>query len=167
MKILMVLTSHDKLGNTGRNTGFWLEEFLHRFPPFPGLPWRKRASVRHPAVDEPRVVFVSRCSARRSHRPEQVAAACRSQRAVDLGLRAHVEVTDALSASGHWETWLGWREVAELSVKRPCSGPPRIPDRFRCRHSPSLRPRSAAWGRLPPFCNRRAPYTTYTIGTAR
>src|SRR5262249_54757155 len=22
--------------------------FLHRFPPFPGLPWRKRASVRHP-----------------------------------------------------------------------------------------------------------------------
>ena len=27
MKILMVLTSHDKLGNTGKKTGFWLEEF--------------------------------------------------------------------------------------------------------------------------------------------
>jgi hypothetical protein len=27
MKILMALTSHDKLGNTGRKTGFWLEEF--------------------------------------------------------------------------------------------------------------------------------------------
>ncbi|MBN3115482.1 type 1 glutamine amidotransferase domain-containing protein [Pectobacterium brasiliense] len=27
MKILMVLTSHDKLGNTGNKTGFWLEEF--------------------------------------------------------------------------------------------------------------------------------------------
>jgi putative intracellular protease/amidase len=27
MKILMVLTSHDQLGNTGRTTGFWLEEF--------------------------------------------------------------------------------------------------------------------------------------------
>jgi putative intracellular protease/amidase len=26
MKILVVLTSHDKLGNTGRKTGFWLEE---------------------------------------------------------------------------------------------------------------------------------------------
>lgn len=26
MKILMVLTSHDRLGNTGRKTGFWLEE---------------------------------------------------------------------------------------------------------------------------------------------
>src|SRR5215470_5002767 len=26
MKILMVLTSHDKLGNAGRKTGFWLEE---------------------------------------------------------------------------------------------------------------------------------------------
>jgi len=27
VKILMVLTSHDQLGNTGRPTGFWLEEF--------------------------------------------------------------------------------------------------------------------------------------------
>jgi len=27
MKILMVLTSHDRLGNTGLKTGFWLEEF--------------------------------------------------------------------------------------------------------------------------------------------
>src|SRR3954447_14197883 len=27
MKILMVLTSHDTLGSTGRKTGFWLEEF--------------------------------------------------------------------------------------------------------------------------------------------
>ena len=27
MKILMVLTSHDTLGDTGKKTGFWLEEF--------------------------------------------------------------------------------------------------------------------------------------------
>ena len=27
MKILMVLTSHDQLGDTGHKTGFWLEEF--------------------------------------------------------------------------------------------------------------------------------------------
>jgi len=27
MKILFVLTSHDKLGNTGKKTGFWVEEF--------------------------------------------------------------------------------------------------------------------------------------------
>ena len=26
-KVLMVLTSHDRLGNTGEKTGFWLEEF--------------------------------------------------------------------------------------------------------------------------------------------
>ncbi len=26
MEILMILTSHDRLGNTGRKTGFWLEE---------------------------------------------------------------------------------------------------------------------------------------------
>ena len=27
MNILMILTSHDRLGNTGQKTGFWLEEF--------------------------------------------------------------------------------------------------------------------------------------------
>ena len=27
MKVLMVLTSHDQLGETGKKTGFWLEEF--------------------------------------------------------------------------------------------------------------------------------------------
>lgn len=27
MKVLIVLTSHDRLGDTGRKTGFWLEEF--------------------------------------------------------------------------------------------------------------------------------------------
>jgi len=27
MKLLMVLTSHDQLGNTGQKTGFWLDEF--------------------------------------------------------------------------------------------------------------------------------------------
>jgi putative intracellular protease/amidase len=26
-KVLMILTSHDQLGNTGKKTGFWLEEF--------------------------------------------------------------------------------------------------------------------------------------------
>lgn len=27
MKVLMVLTSHAELGNTGLKTGFWIEEF--------------------------------------------------------------------------------------------------------------------------------------------
>ena len=27
MNILMILTSHDQLGDTGHKTGFWLEEF--------------------------------------------------------------------------------------------------------------------------------------------
>ena len=27
MKIMMVLTLHDKLGDAGKKTGFWLEEF--------------------------------------------------------------------------------------------------------------------------------------------
>src|ERR1700749_373549 len=35
MKILMVLTSHDMLGDTGRKTGFWLEEFAAPYYVFP------------------------------------------------------------------------------------------------------------------------------------
>jgi hypothetical protein len=27
MRVLIVLTSHDQLGDTGKKTGFWLEEF--------------------------------------------------------------------------------------------------------------------------------------------
>ena len=34
MKILMVLTSHDQLGNTGRKTGFWLEELASPYYTF-------------------------------------------------------------------------------------------------------------------------------------
>ena len=30
MKILFVLTSHDQLGDTGKKTGFWVEEFAGR-----------------------------------------------------------------------------------------------------------------------------------------
>jgi putative intracellular protease/amidase len=34
MKILMVITSHDQLGNTGRKTGFWLEELASPYYAF-------------------------------------------------------------------------------------------------------------------------------------
>jgi putative intracellular protease/amidase len=34
MKILTVPTSHDKLGDTGRKTGFWLEEFAASYYTF-------------------------------------------------------------------------------------------------------------------------------------
>ncbi|UXN67413.1 type 1 glutamine amidotransferase domain-containing protein (plasmid) [Phyllobacterium sp. A18/5-2] len=37
MKILMVLTSHDQLGNTGKPTGFWLEEFAAPYYVFKDL----------------------------------------------------------------------------------------------------------------------------------
>ena len=30
MKILMVLTSHDQMGDTGHKTGFWLKNSLRR-----------------------------------------------------------------------------------------------------------------------------------------
>ena len=39
MKVLMVITSHDQLGNTGRKTGFWLEELAA--PYYGALPCRR------------------------------------------------------------------------------------------------------------------------------
>jgi hypothetical protein len=33
MKVLMVLTSHDRLGDSGRETGFWLEELAAPYYP--------------------------------------------------------------------------------------------------------------------------------------
>lgn len=39
MKVLMVLTSHDKLGDTGRKTGFWLEEFAAPYYVFADAGW--------------------------------------------------------------------------------------------------------------------------------
>lgn len=36
MKILMILTSHDQLGDTGEKTGFWLEEFATPYYVFNG-----------------------------------------------------------------------------------------------------------------------------------
>ncbi|MGX1274795.1 type 1 glutamine amidotransferase domain-containing protein [Streptomyces phaeoluteigriseus] len=39
MKVLIVLTSHDKLGNTGRTTGFWLEELAAPYYRFQEAGW--------------------------------------------------------------------------------------------------------------------------------
>ncbi len=36
MKVLVVLTSHDRLGDTGRATGFWLEELAAPLLPLQG-----------------------------------------------------------------------------------------------------------------------------------
>ena len=37
MKILIILTSHSELGNTGRKTGFWIEEFAAPYYVFRGV----------------------------------------------------------------------------------------------------------------------------------
>ncbi|KPI23290.1 ThiJ/PfpI domain-containing protein [Actinobacteria bacterium OV320] len=39
MKVLIVLTSHDKLGDTGRKTGFWLEELAAPYYHFKEAGW--------------------------------------------------------------------------------------------------------------------------------
>lgn len=51
MKILIVLTSHDTLGNTGRKTGFWLEEFAAPYYAF--LDAGATVSLASPAGGQP------------------------------------------------------------------------------------------------------------------
>lgn len=51
MKILMVLTSHDSLGNTGKKTGFWLEEFAAPYYTF--LDAGSEITVASPAGGQP------------------------------------------------------------------------------------------------------------------
>lgn len=51
MKVLMVLTSHDVLGNTGKKTGFWLEEFAAPYYTF--LDAGAEITVASPAGGQP------------------------------------------------------------------------------------------------------------------
>lgn len=51
MKVLMVLTSHDMLGNTGKKTGFWLEEFAAPYYTF--LDAGAEITVASPAGGQP------------------------------------------------------------------------------------------------------------------
>lgn len=51
MKILMVVTSHEKLGNTGGKTGFWLEEFAAPYYTF--LDAGAKVTVASPKGGEP------------------------------------------------------------------------------------------------------------------
>ena len=51
MNVLMVLTSHDSLGNTGEKTGFWLEEFAA--PYYVLLDAGARVTVASPAGGQP------------------------------------------------------------------------------------------------------------------
>ena len=51
MKILMVVTSHETLGNTGRKTGFWLEEFVAPYYTF--LDAGAEVTVASPKGGEP------------------------------------------------------------------------------------------------------------------
>lgn len=51
MNVLMVLTSHDQLGDTGKKTGFWLEEFAAPYYTF--LDAGARITVASPAGGQP------------------------------------------------------------------------------------------------------------------
>ena len=56
MKILIVLTSHDQLGDTGEQTGFWLEEFAapttRSRMPAPRWYWLRPKAASRPSIEK-------------------------------------------------------------------------------------------------------------------
>ena len=73
MKVLMVITSHDQLGNTGRKTGFWLEElaapyYVFKTPASRSRSHHRKAAARRsiPRATNPNLVPISRCDLRRT-----------------------------------------------------------------------------------------------------
>ena len=75
MKVLMVLTSHDQLGNTGK-TGFWLEEFAAPYYPFIDAGADRDSSPRPKADSHPS----TRSATRRKARPTGRGVSRRTQR---------------------------------------------------------------------------------------
>jgi hypothetical protein len=66
MKVLMVITSHDQLGNTGRKTGFWLEElaapyYVFKTPASRLRSHQRKAGARRsiPRATNPNLVLIS------------------------------------------------------------------------------------------------------------
>ena len=105
MKILMVLTSHDILGNTGRKTGFWLEEFAAPYFVFRG------AGVEL-TLASPREQFCSSADADQMHIAE---------RELSAFIRAVTELFGAEEAKLSAEDWLDESELMDsppLSTSR-------------------------------------------------
>lgn len=67
MKVLMVLTSHDQLGNTGRKTGFWLEEFAAPYYAFKDA--GADVTLASPAGGQPPWTRSATCRIRKPTRP--------------------------------------------------------------------------------------------------
>ena len=140
MKILMVLTSHDKLGNTGRKTGFWLEEFVAPYYTF--LDAGATVTVASPKGGQPPLDP----GQRHARGPNGTDAAVQARPRRPGGAGKHGA---ALRREGH-----GLRRGLLPRRPRPDVGPRRGPAIDRP-HRGLLRRRQASRRRLP--CARRVP----------
>src|ERR1700730_14790788 len=107
MKILMVLTSHDVLGNTGRKTGFWLEEVAAPYFVF------REAGVQltlaspkggHPPLDPKTNLRESRTPAMTRFKQDQTAQKALSQ-TVNLADVKSEDYDTVFYVGGHGPMW--------------------------------------------------------------
>ena len=110
MKILMVLTSHDKLGNTGRKTGFWLEELAAPYYAF------KDAGAEitlaspeggNPPLDPKRMSLISRLNRLTASRPTRRQRLSWLQRFVSTAFHRRISTPFSIRAAtvrcGIWQ----------------------------------------------------------------
>ena len=107
MKILMVLTSHDQLGDTGLKTGFWLEEFAA-----PYFVFRGRRAAADPGFTERRPA-ADRSEKRSTGKSDARHGAVQAGRAAQKALSHTVKLADMKSEDfdtvfypgGHGPMW--------------------------------------------------------------
>ena len=107
MKILMVLTSHDKLGATGERTGFWLEEFAAPSYEFKNAGAQITiASPRggQPPVDPRSEAPSSRTEATRRFTADRVAQECLAH-TIKLTTVAAADYDAVFYPGGHGPLW--------------------------------------------------------------
>ncbi len=114
MNVLMVLTSHDSLGNTGEKTGFWLEEFAA--PYYVLLDAGARVTVASPAGGQPPLDPKSALPESQTEMTRRFQADSAAQQVLANSVRLDTLDADGFDAvfypGGHGPLW----DLAELPV---------------------------------------------------
>ena len=107
MKILMVLTSHDQLGDTGLKTGFWLEEFASPYYVFRDA--GAEVTLASPLGGQPPIDPKSDAPEAQTHATERFRGDAAAQAALASTLPLHTLQAAAFDAlfypGGHGPLW--------------------------------------------------------------
>ena len=151
-KILMVLTSHDQLGDTGKKTGFWLEEFAAPYYVFKDAGARDHAGLAQgrPAAARPEERRARRADRRDAALQGRRRGAGGAGRAPPLSEVAADGFDAVFYPGGHGPLWDlaedATRSPSSSGVRAPASRSPRSATRRACCATSRLRRPAAGEG---------------------